>query len=89
MNTPRRPHPYRHTQLFPLAWVLFFVKPKIAVDGQEMQAPAWGRTHLPARPGQHHVHVRVPAHPVHRRAGCDLSDAVPALRAACRSPILG
>jgi hypothetical protein len=49
-----------NTQFFPLAWVLFFVKPKIAVDGQEMQAPAWGRTHLPARPGQHHVHVHVP-----------------------------
>jgi hypothetical protein len=49
-----------NTQFFPLAWVLFFVKPKIAVDGQEVQAPAWGRTHLPARPGQHHVHVHVP-----------------------------
>ena len=49
-----------NTQFFPLAWVLFFVKPKIAVDGQETQAPAWGRTHLPARPGQHHVHVHVP-----------------------------
>ncbi|MFY9917794.1 MAG: hypothetical protein WAL26_05280 [Mycobacterium sp.] len=49
-----------NTQFFPLAWVLFFIKPKIAVDGQEMPASAWGRTHLPARPGQHHVHVHVP-----------------------------
>jgi hypothetical protein len=49
-----------NTQFFPLAWVLFFVKPKIAVDGQETQASGWGRTHLPARPGQHHVHVHVP-----------------------------
>jgi hypothetical protein len=64
----RQPSPYGqsgdgivvNTQFFPLAWVLFFVKPKIAVDGKEMQAPAWGRTHLPARPGQHHVHVHVP-----------------------------
>jgi hypothetical protein len=64
----RQPSPYGqtgdgivvNTQFFPLAWVLFFVKPKIAVDGQETQASGWGRTHLPARPGQHHVHVHVP-----------------------------
>jgi hypothetical protein len=63
-----QPYPYGppgdgivvNTQFFPLAWVLFFVKPKIAVDGQEMPVSGWGRTHLPARPGQHHVHVHVP-----------------------------
>ena len=49
-----------NTQFFPLAWLLFFFKPKIAVDGQEMPVSGWGRTHLPARPGQHHVHVHVP-----------------------------
>lgn len=49
-----------NTQFFPLAWVLFFIKPKIAVDGQEMPVSGWGRTHLPARAGQHHVHVHVP-----------------------------
>lgn len=40
-----------NTQFFPLAWVLFFVKPKIAIDGQEIGVSGWGRTHLPARPG--------------------------------------
>jgi hypothetical protein len=49
-----------NTQFFPLAWVLFFVKPKVAVDGQEIPVSGWGRTHVPARPGQHHVHVYVP-----------------------------
>jgi hypothetical protein len=49
-----------NTQFFPLAWLLFFLKPKIAVDGQEMPVSGWGRTHVPARPGQHHVHVHVP-----------------------------
>ena len=49
-----------NTQFFPLAWLLFFFTPKIAVDGQEMPVPGWGRTHLPARPGQHHVQVHVP-----------------------------
>jgi hypothetical protein len=64
----RQPSPYGqaaegivvNTQFFPLAWVLFFVKPKIAVDGQEIPVSAWGRTHVPAGPGQHHVHVYVP-----------------------------
>ncbi len=40
--------------------MLFFFKPKIAVDGQEMPVAGWGRTVLPARPGQHQVHVHVP-----------------------------
>jgi len=48
------------TQFFPLAFLLFFVKPKIAIDGQETTVAAWGRTVLPARPGQHQVHVHVP-----------------------------
>ena len=49
------------TQFFPLSWFLFFVKPKISIDGQqEVQVSSWGRTVLPARPGQHHVHVFVP-----------------------------
>ena len=37
--------------------MLFFFKPKIAVDGQEMPVAGWGRTVLPARPGQHQVNV--------------------------------
>jgi hypothetical protein len=49
-----------NTQFFPLAWLLFFFKPKIRVDGQEAPVSGWGRTHVPARPGQHQVHVHVP-----------------------------
>jgi hypothetical protein len=48
------------TQFFPLAWLLYFFKPKIAIDGHETAVTAWGRTVLPARPGRHHVHVHVP-----------------------------
>ena len=40
--------------------MLFFFKPKITVDGQEMPVAGWGRTVLPARPGQHQVNVHVP-----------------------------
>ncbi|MFZ0906640.1 MAG: sensor domain-containing protein [Mycobacterium sp.] len=37
-----------------------FITPKIFVDGDEMPAIRWGRTVVPARPGQHHVHVHLP-----------------------------
>jgi hypothetical protein len=68
MHPGQQPSPYGqtgegivvNTQFFPLAWLLFFFKPKIAVDGQEIPVSGWGRTHVPARPGQHHVHVYVP-----------------------------
>jgi hypothetical protein len=40
--------------------LFFFIKPKIIVDGQESPQAAWGRTVVPARPGQHHVHVYTP-----------------------------
>ncbi|MDT5397616.1 MAG: hypothetical protein QOK33_847 [Mycobacterium sp.] len=36
------------------------MKPKIFVDGHESPPAAWGRTVLPARPGQHQVHVYTP-----------------------------
>jgi hypothetical protein len=48
------------THFFPLAWLFFFIKPKIFVDGHESPPAAWGRTVLPARPGQHQVHVYTP-----------------------------
>jgi hypothetical protein len=49
------------TRYFPLSFALtLFYKPKIVVDGYEMPSIGWGRTVLPARPGQHHVHVHVP-----------------------------
>ena len=48
------------TQFFPLAWLFYFLKPKIFVDGIEMPPAPWGRTVVPARPGQHNVHVHTP-----------------------------
>jgi hypothetical protein len=68
---PPRPQEYRQpaqgaegiavtTEFFPLSFILLLFKPKIAVDGHETQAPDWGRTVVPARPGQHRVHVHVP-----------------------------
>ena len=48
------------THFFPLAWLFFFIKPKIFVDGQESPPANWGRNVVPARPGQHQVHVYTP-----------------------------
>jgi hypothetical protein len=48
------------TQFFPLAWLFYFLKPKIFVDGIEMPPAPWGRTVVPAPPGQHNVHVHTP-----------------------------
>lgn len=38
---------------------LWYLKPKIVVGGSEFPG-RWGRTVVPAGPGQHHVHVDVP-----------------------------
>ncbi|MGC4960922.1 hypothetical protein [Gordonia sp. DT101] len=48
------------TEFFPLAWVFFFIKPSISVNGYELPRSPWGRTVVPMPPGQHHVHVHVP-----------------------------
>lgn len=46
-------------KFFPLMWLLFFIKPKIVIDGHELPG-TWGRNEIPLPPGQHHVHVHVP-----------------------------
>jgi hypothetical protein len=49
------------TRYSPLMFTLALLfKPKIVVDGYETPSVGWGRTVLPARPGRHRVHVRVP-----------------------------
>jgi hypothetical protein len=48
------------THFSPLSWVFALVKPKIVVNGQQMPTVGWGRTVVPAPPGQYHVHVHTP-----------------------------
>lgn len=48
------------TQYMPLSWMFALVKPKIIVNGMQMPTAGWGRTAVPAPPGQYHVHVHVP-----------------------------
>ncbi|MEZ5213251.1 hypothetical protein [Gordonia sp. (in: high G+C Gram-positive bacteria)] len=47
------------TKFFPLAWILYFIKPKVEIDGQQIPA-VWGDNTIPLPPGQHHLHVHVP-----------------------------
>ncbi|MFT4200375.1 hypothetical protein [Gordonia sp. (in: high G+C Gram-positive bacteria)] len=47
------------TKFFPLAWILFLLKPKIEINGQPIPG-RWGVNSIPLPPGQHHVHVHVP-----------------------------
>jgi hypothetical protein len=47
------------TKFFWLAWIFFFIKPKIFLNGHEVAA-VWGRNVIPVQPGQHHLHVYVP-----------------------------
>lgn len=48
------------TRFHPMSFTFALFKPKIVVDGYEMPAAGWGRTIVPVRPGQHHVHVHIP-----------------------------
>ncbi|GLZ80772.1 hypothetical protein Afil01_55790 [Actinorhabdospora filicis] len=46
-------------KFFPLAWILYFFKPKVFINGQQYQAQ-WNQNQFPVPPGNHHVHVEVP-----------------------------
>ena len=48
------------TQYSPLALVYAFIKPKIYLNGYAVPSWGWGRSVLPAAPGQYHVHVHAP-----------------------------
>ncbi|GAC69202.1 hypothetical protein [Gordonia soli] len=47
------------TKFFPLSW-FFFIKPKVAINGQLVPPTGWGRNVYSVPPGQHHVSVHVP-----------------------------
>ena len=48
------------TKFFPLAWILFFLKPKVEVDGQPGPRLSWGQNMVGLPPGQHHLRVWTP-----------------------------
>lgn len=47
------------TKFMVLAWIFFFIKPKVFVNGHQVPA-VWGRNVIPVQPGQHQLHVHVP-----------------------------
>lgn len=49
-----------NTKFMPLAWIFYFVKPKIGIDDQPPMQAAWGYNTFPVVPGRHKVHVHTP-----------------------------
>ncbi len=47
-------------KFFPLAFLLFFFKPKVLIDGHELARSGWGRRVISVPPGQHHVGAYTP-----------------------------
>ncbi len=45
---------------FPLAFLLFFCHPRIALDGVEVASDGWGTTRIPVSPGPHRIAVWAP-----------------------------
>jgi hypothetical protein len=69
MNAPQYGQPYYGqpcegiaitTQYSVLAWLYAAITPKIFLNGYDVPIRGWGRTALPAAPGQYHVHVYIP-----------------------------
>lgn len=48
------------TKFFPLAFLLYFFKPKVLINGQETPQSPWGRQVIPVAPGNYHVSAFTP-----------------------------
>jgi hypothetical protein len=48
------------TQYSALAWLYAAITPKILLNGYDVPIRGWGRSVLPAAPGQYHVPVHIP-----------------------------
>jgi len=48
------------TKFIPLAFILFFFKPKVAINGQELPQQPWGRQVIPVQPGTYRLDVYTP-----------------------------
>ena len=46
-------------KFFPMAFIFFFVKPAITIDGYQVPG-VWGRNVIPVAPGRHQLHVHTP-----------------------------
>ena len=46
-------------KFFPLAWILYFLKPSVSINGYS-QKSTWGETVHPLPPGSYHVRVSYP-----------------------------
>lgn len=48
------------TKFFPLAFLLFFFKPRLCLDGGPPETNPWGEKFFPVAPGRHSVRCYVP-----------------------------
>jgi hypothetical protein len=48
------------TKFIPLAFILYFFKPKVVLNGHELPQQGWGRQVIPVQPGQYHLEVYTP-----------------------------
>ena len=77
-------------KFFPMAFIFFFIKPAITIDGYPV-AGVWGRNLIPLAPGRHQVHVHTPYFLPSRVGPADLTvDVAPGqtLELEYRSPVV-
>lgn len=49
-----------HLKFFPLAFILYLFKPRLAIDGGQPMTMSWGVARFPVAPGRHQVRAFVP-----------------------------
>jgi hypothetical protein len=49
-----------HLKFFPLAFILYLLKPRLEIDGSPPMTASWGTARFPVTPGQHRVRAYVP-----------------------------
>ena len=49
-----------HLKFFPLAFILYLLKPRLEIDGSQPMTVSWGTGRFPVAPGQHQVRAYVP-----------------------------
>ena len=49
-----------HLKFFPLAFILYLIKPRLEVDGSQPMMVSWGTARFPVAPGQHRLRAYVP-----------------------------
>ena len=49
-----------HLKFFPLAFILYLLRPRLEIDGSQPMKVSWGTARFPVAPGQHRLRAYVP-----------------------------